>query len=127
MPKKKFRMINLWLKAIEMKSVAKSYRNSEFFKILLVDSLSFAAWKGILLGGQHFLPLLRNYSYLYDQNPQKLHALKDCMVLIFLQAYTHAEFSMDPIIFHPCTMFLNRIRKCRSSSYVFFIDTHCRF
>ena len=34
------------------KSVAKSYRNSEFFKNLLVGSLSFAAWKGILLGGQ---------------------------------------------------------------------------
>ena len=41
------------------KSVAKSYRNEicsyinlEFFKILLVGSLSFAAWKGILLGGQ---------------------------------------------------------------------------
>ena len=36
-------------------SVAKSYRNSEFFKILLVGSLSFVAWKGILLGGQQMV------------------------------------------------------------------------
>ena len=34
-------------------SVANSYRKSKFFKNLsLVGSLSFVAWKGILLGGQ---------------------------------------------------------------------------
>ena len=48
-------MKNTKEKVLYDKSVAKSYRNSEFFKILLMGSLSSTAWKGILLGGQQMM------------------------------------------------------------------------